>query len=305
MGRRGRRDRRRLIVAGRVRNRSSGRQNDAMSPFDQPPSSPPVSFDQPPDGGRRRRRRRTAAVAAASVGLAAAGVVAVAQLASADDSDPLPANAVAQVDEAPPVPAPTTVPDDEPDEPAGDDQIVIRIGDEEPIVIDLGDLGLPPELGDLSELGELGELGDLQDLDFEQVQKCLGGSLLDLDLGAVPGSLPPLGGLDVFGDDVTLAGPDGVSVLDFGEGDGSVTITENGELTITSEGDVDVQQLDEILDELPDEAPAERPLPPLPDFDTILDASSRPASAPASERSRQATTPGGYLCVWLLVAAAW
>ena len=153
---------------------------------------------------------------------------------------------------------------------SGDDQIVIRIGDEAPIVIDLGDLGLPPELGDLSELGELGDLGDLEDLDFEQVQKCLGGSLLDLDLGAVPGSLPPLGGLDLFGDDVTLAGPDGVSVLDFGEGDGSVTITrENGELTITSEGDVDVQQLDEILDELPDEAPAERPLPPLPDFDTI------------------------------------
>ena len=212
-------------------------------------------------------------MAAASVGLAATGVVAVAQFASADDSDPLPANAVAQVDEAPPVPAPTTVPDDEPSgEPSGDDQIVIRIGDGEPIVIDLGDLGLPPELGDLGELGELGELGDLQDLDFEQVQKCLGGSLLDLDLGAVPGSLPPLGGLDVFGDDVTLAGPDGVSVLDFGEGDGSVTITrENGELTITSEGDVDVQQLDEILDELPDEAPAERPLPPLPDFDTILE----------------------------------
>ena len=271
-----------------------GGRMSAMSPFDQPPSSPPVSFDQPPNGGGRRSRRRTAAVAAASVGLAAAGVVAVAQFASADDSGPAAGQRRGPGRRG----ASGTGSHHRARRGArhGDDQIVIRLGDEEPIVIDLGDLGLPPELGDLSELGELGELGDLQDLDFEQVQKCLGGSLFDLDLDAVPGSLPPLGGFDVFGDDVTLAGPDGVSVLDFGEGDGSVTITrENGELTITSEGDVDVQQLTRSSTRCRTMCLPSGRCRRCPTSTRSSSASKRRASAPATERSRQATTPGGYL----------
>jgi hypothetical protein len=243
-----------------------------MGPFDSPPSTPPVSFDPPLGAPRRRSLGRTAAVAAACLVLIAAGVLAVAQFASGGDADV--ANAAQAVDDSTPptpapetTPAPTTVPADEltpdedqaPDErrddtPELDGRIVIQLGDGEPIVIDLGDLG------DLA--GGSGDLGDLGKL-----EECVGGLAFDIDLEAAPGelSLPGLPGLSVDGDDLTVAGPNGLSVLDFGDGDGSVTITkQDGEITITSEGDVEVDELTAL------DASAPLPsLPPLPDFDEI------------------------------------
>jgi uncharacterized protein YdeI (BOF family) len=241
-----------------------------MGAFDLPPSTPPVSFDPPPNSPGRRSAGRTAAVAAACVALIAASVLAVAQFAS-DEATPV-VNAAQETGTTPPTPAPETTapapttvptaeqaPDDTPDE-AGDldGQIVIQIGDGEPIVLDLGDLG---SLGDLA--GGEGDLGD-----FGKIEQCLGDFAfdidLDLDLDAAPGELSLPG---LFGDDdLTVAGPDGLSVLDFGDGDGSVTITkQDGEITITSEGDVQVDDLAAL------DAPALGSLPPLPDFDQIYE----------------------------------
>jgi hypothetical protein len=203
--------------------------------------------------------------------LIAAGVLAIAQFASDDDS-PV-ANAAQETGTTPPTPAPETtappstvptgdeapdeqVPDAPDDTPDLDGKIVIQIGDGDPIVIDLGDLG---SLGDLAGGGDLGDLGKIED--------CIGGLAFDLDIDAAPGelSLPGLPGLFGDGDDLTVAGPNGLSVLDFGDGDGSVTITkQDGEITITSEGDVQVEDLT-----APDaSAPLPSP-PPLPDFDQI------------------------------------
>ncbi|HEX6657933.1 MAG TPA: hypothetical protein VF065_07615, partial [Ilumatobacter sp.] len=207
--------------------------------------------------------------------LIAAGVLAVAQLAS-DEATPV-VNAAQETGTTPPTPAPeTTAPapttvatDDEapadvqPDDiPDLDGEIVIQIGDGDPIVIDLGDLG---SLGDLA--GGDGDLGDLG-----KIEECIGGLAFDLDIDAAPGelSLPGLPGLFGDGDDLTVAGPDGLSVLDFGDGDGSVTITkEDGEITITSDGDVQVQDLDDLFGSLPDGPPTPPSLPALPDFDQI------------------------------------
>jgi hypothetical protein len=239
-----------------------------MSPFDLPPSTPPVSFDPPETG--RRSRWRSLAVAAASVGLVAAGAVAVSQLATADDSQPV-ARAATPGDETigspPPTPAPTAPPDaddadgaDDASDPTTDldGQIVIRINDDEPIVIDLGELG---DLGVPGDLGDLPQLPALPDLD--KIEECLGHPLPDID--ATPdGSRPDLPDIFGAGGTITITGPDGVSVLDFGEGDGSVTITkENGEITVTSEGDVDVNELGDLIDELP--------TPALPDFHELFD----------------------------------
>jgi hypothetical protein len=241
-----------------------------MGPFDLPPSTPPVSFDPPPNSPGRRSPGRSAAVVAASVALIAAGVLAVAQFASGSDADV--ANAAQAGDDTsgttPPTPAPETTPppstvpatdeqapDAQDDTPDLDGKIVIQLGDGDPIVIDLGDLG---SLGDLAG-GDLGDLG--------KIEECIGSLAFDIDIDAGPGelSLPGLPGLFGDGDDLTVAGPNGLSVLDFGDGDGSVTITkQDGEITITSEGDVQVDDLT-----APDASAPLPSLPPLPDFDQI------------------------------------
>ena len=54
---------------------------------------------------------------------------------------------------------------------------------------------------------------------------------------------------------MTVIGPDGLSVVELGDGDGSVTITQqDGEVTIDTEGSATVNELDEMLGaiELPD-----------------------------------------------------
>lgn len=205
-----------------------------------------------------------ALVALASTGLLAAGVVAVSQLASADrpDAVTVPAGAtpsdesVGTPSPAPPTSAPAPPADDpegdssgDPGEATVDGQIVIQIGDGEPITIDLGELGDLEQLEDL-DLGEL-DLGELDQLDLDRLQECL--ALFDIDFDVdFDLEIPPIGPLGGFGEgDVTIAGPDGVSVVDFGEGDGSVTISRtDGELTITSDGDVEVEQLADMFEDM-------------------------------------------------------
>ena len=191
--------------------------------------------------------------------LVAAGVLAVAQFASGGKTEvanaaqegttpptpPTPSTAPAAPD-APPstVPADSQAPDDTSDL---DGKIVIKIGDGDPIVIDLGDLG--------SLAGGSGDLGDLGN-----IEQCIGDLPFDLNIDGGPG-------LNVFGSggQITVTGPNGLSVLDFGDGDGSVTITKkDGEITISSEGDVRENDLT-----APDAATPLPSLPELPNFDQI------------------------------------
>ena len=107
-----------------------------------------------------------------------------------------------------------------------DGKIVIDIGDGDPIVIDLGDLG---------------SLRRRQDL-------AISASSSSASVICRSTSISMVGrALDVFGSSatqITVTGPNGLTVLDFGEGDGSVTITKkDGELTISSEGDVQENDL--------------------------------------------------------------
>jgi len=234
----------------------------AMGPFDLPPSTPPVSFEPPePNRTARRSRSRTVAVIAASVALVAAGVLAVALFASNDDSPT--ANAAQEAGTTPPTPAPETAPPTTPaaptvpptSAPSGDmsGKIVIQIGDGDPIVIDLNDLGA---LGAGS--GGLGDLGN--------IEQCIGDLPFNIDFNALPGDAG-LPGFDVFGngDTVTVTGPNGVSLLTFGDGDGSITITKkDGEISISSDGDVQQSDLG-----APDGSMPIPSLPDLPDFGQI------------------------------------
>ena len=216
---------------------------------------------------------------AASAALVAFGALAVAQFASDDDS-PV-ANAAQQDGTTPPTPAPETAPPApdtappatepaDPESPADgelDGQIVIQIGDGEPIVIDLGELGALGE-GGLGDLGGIEEcVGDLPfDINLDLGELDLG------DLGAAPGDLG-LPSFDIFGDGgtMTITGPNGLSVLTWGEGDGSVTITkQDGEITISSDGDVQVDDLSASNVSLPP-SPSLPGMPNLPDFDHIFE----------------------------------
>ena len=102
-----------------------------------------------------------------------------------------------------------------------DGKVVIDLGDDDPIEIDLGNL---PDLEELQECLGLPALGEFPPLSDEfEFPKIFDGA---------------------FGQGhVVVVGPDGVSVVDFGEGDGSVTITKDGdEITVESEGDVTVDE---------------------------------------------------------------
>jgi hypothetical protein len=265
-----------------------------MNPFDLPPSTPLVSTGPPAGrrGGAGRGRGRTVLVSLAAAGLVAAGVAGVSQLASADRAETTgaastpdggDANApIEPVGAAPddsneePVDEPPIPADDEGDAPGDaptvDGEIVIDVGDGEPIVIDLGDViaggesfdefaecvgfdggifappfdreAFPDGRFDLDELdGELD--GDLEGLLDELLA-----DLLDDD-GRF--ELPPFGGV-VTGDGthITIVGPDGVSIVDLGDGDGSVTISqEDGELSIATEGDATVAELGALFGDLP------------------------------------------------------
>jgi hypothetical protein len=199
-----------------------------------------------------------AAVALTSAGLVVGGVAVVSQLASAGEPSIVPGATPRAGDErvaaAPDTTTPdTTTPDSappataEPDHGEGpvlDGQITIDIGSGEPITLDLGEIG---ECIDLPIFGP-GE----------------GGWPALPEIGRVPGPR---------GDHVVVVGSDGVSVLDFGEGDGSVTITKSGdEITVDSDGDVTTIEPDQVLHELPDISIP--PLPDLPDLAEIQDCVS-------------------------------
>jgi hypothetical protein len=240
-----------------------------MDPFDVPPATPPVSVDPPlPDAGPPRRRGRTALVALAAAGLVGGGMVGISQFVSADRPEvgsgaPSLAAIEAPGDEGDVADDGTTddgttddgttddgsdgAPEDGTEDGSGTDgdrpviggEIVIDTGDGDPIVIDLGDgferleeCGLPvPGGGPWLDLHE-GELP------FEE---------LDVLLDELP--LGDVGMFAIDGTHVTVAGPDGVSVVELGDGDGSVTISQqDGEVTITTDGDATVRELPGVLE---------------------------------------------------------
>jgi hypothetical protein len=239
-----------------------------MSPFDLPPSTPAVSFDPPSQKTPGRRSTgRTVTVVATCVALIAAGVLAIALFSSDSHHDvanaaqesgttpPTPPTAPAPATAAVPAAPPSSVPaDTQPPlvttDPNG--KIVIQIGDGPPIVIDLGALGA---LGNLGAPGSAGDLG--------KIEQCVGKLPFDLHIDGVPG-------LNVDANDMTITGPNGISVLHFGDGDGSVTITKkNGNITISSAGDVEVNDLSAPDTSIPSASVPSASLPSLPDFGQI------------------------------------
>lgn len=239
-----------------------------MNPFEQPPVGAPVSVEPPvPSSGPRRGRM--ALVVVLTAGLIGGGIAGVSQLASADR----PELAVSATDD----PADETIPpvDDETDDPAApgepdepafpietDGEIVFDTGDGDPIVIDLGDFAS----GDLGELSEcLGlplldfdfEFGDWEPGEWEPGEFPIGDLdefLEDLPFDDLPFDLDALeewepgefGAFDLDGS-VTVTGPDGVSVVDLGE-NGSVTITkQDGDVTISTEGDATVSEIEDLF----------------------------------------------------------
>lgn len=239
-----------------------------MNPFDQTPATPPVSFD-PPNALIRRspRRGRMVFVAVAVAGLIGVGLVGVGQFASADRPEIDPnasgeALAAPQLDQGDSDQEDPSNGGDDGRTPIVDGEIVFDDGDGEPIVIDLHD-------------------GSVNGQSFEQIAECIGlpafgeGHLFDFGTGEFPfeefegmledfsfgdftfeefGDLEhrgEMGGLGPFGGDgthVTVLGPDGLNVIELGEGDGSVTITQHdGELTIVTDGEATVSELEDML----------------------------------------------------------
>jgi len=233
-----------------------------MNPFDAPPSGDPLSFEPPsaPESSGPGRGRMVL-VAVLTAGLIGGGVAAVSQFASADQPD----LAVAAPDEPsdetiPPVDDEEKGDTDEPAEPTGESegQIVIDHGDGEPIVIDLGDVegdlarlsecvGLPMFGAGEFEFGEW-EPGELPN--FEEFFEDLPFDLEALeDLEGQFGQFDESGEFGMFedGGSVTVAGPDGVSVIDLGE-NGSVTVTKaDGEISVETDGDATVTDLEEVF----------------------------------------------------------
>lgn len=239
-----------------------------MNPFDAPPSGDPVSLDGPPapaPGPARSRRGRTALVAALTLGLVGAGVAGVSQLASADRPD-LAASAQDEPDDTvspaddestgemtgdeSPAGEPDDGSPDSPEEPGVDGEIVLDVGDGDPVVIDLGDLDADriealTECVGLPLFDHDAPFGDVPSGDWTP-----GEFPLDLDrlFDDLPiGDMGGLGGFDSDGGSVTVVGPDGVSVVDLGD-NGSVTVTsDNGEVTIATDGDATVSDLDDLF----------------------------------------------------------
>jgi hypothetical protein len=244
----------------------------AMNPFDQPPAGAPVAVTAPEPMPDRPRRGRTALVALATLGLVGAGVAGVSQLASADRPELEPAAQGEPTDDTIAPPDETSdEPLDVPDETAeSDGQIVIDAGDGDPVVIDLGDLdagriealseciGLPAfdldgsfgefTPGDWSaeefpfDLGDLDEFFEDMPIDLDALDELAEEWKVDSADGT---------GRRVFDLDgtVTVAGPDGVSVIDLGD-NGSVTVSnDDGEVTISTSGDATVSDLDDLFGE--------------------------------------------------------
>ncbi len=236
-----------------------------MNPFDDPPATPAVSFD-PPRTFSPHRRRRTVTIGIASALVVAGGVAGISQLVGADR--PAASTAVsppAEGDDEPPAttdPEPPATPEQQAEEPVDpapavdvDGEIVIDVGDDEPIVLDLSELDVGgPDLGGLAEClgfdlrfsveagpGQAREVPALDDWFDDWFDEWF-------DELAAPGEIWAPGALDGR---VTVLGPDGATVIDLGEGDGSVTITRNdGDIEITTDGDATVHDPAEWLSEI-------------------------------------------------------
>lgn len=195
---------------------------------------------EPPEPPRRRRGLLIAGSMAA-VALVAGGL-AVSQLALADDD---PATAA----------SPSTTGDGTADSGTVDSETASDSG-----TSDAGttDSGTQPDGRD--EHGR--HRGPIEPGDLGRLQDCLG-----IDVPFLPGpgddgergdqDAPPrrgpLGGwLGALGDGshVAVLGPDGVSVVDLGDGDGSVTITQqDGDVSISTDGGATVRKLSDVLDD--------------------------------------------------------
>ena len=258
----------------------------AMNPFEQPPTGTPVSLDPPGAAGHGGhdgpRRGRMAIAALAAAGLVGGGIVVAGQFASADRPT---FDASAAVDE--PVDEPTDDdappsdgesapdPDGEPGTPSIEGEIVIDDGDGDPFVLDLGELGglgecIGPILGgglsfdfDAEWDGEWdGGEGDGErrpplpfDDEFQQrMEEFLDGLPWD-ELGDLDHDLHD-DGVRIFGSGgstITVVGPDGIEVIDLGDGDATVTIEQrDGELSVETEGDATVNELPDLGELLPE-----------------------------------------------------
>jgi hypothetical protein len=248
-------------------------QPTAGAPWDPPTSSPP-SGPAAREGAPPRRRATVAAIAVAGLGLG--GLLVAGRMASADDPS---------VETGADTTTPEASDDTTSNESTGDD----TSGNEVPALDELiegfpvfGDLGFGPvgecladQLGiDITSEGGLPDLDQLTQLTpdelsaawdacrsmlpddvektLDDVTECVSDSVEDGDLPA-----GPLGPLGQHGDGgVTVMTPDELSVLEFGEGDGSVTITKSGDdYTIESSGDVsevDLGSLEEVIADVQD-----------------------------------------------------
>ncbi len=235
-----------------------------------PPSTPPVSFDPPngpAEGGPAGPRRgRMALVALATAGLVGGGIVVIGQFVAAEG--PTLRSAAASTASGPADDAEQDGDDGQPSD--GDEgdgagipgEIVIDDGDgDEPFVLDLDGLaplldclGLPALDGSI-----FGPGGDGPDRrpplfgeDFEQrIEEFLD----DLPVEEWLGDLHGDDGVRIFGSGgslVTVVGPDGVEVIDLGEGDATVTVEQtDGEIEVTTEGDAEVGELPDPREVLP------------------------------------------------------
>lgn len=247
-----------------------------MNPFELPPIGSPVDVPQNVASGPRRGRMVWVAVLTA--GLIGGSIAGISQLAGANQPDlgtqatDEPTDTVPPVDDTvPPVEESEDGSDDGTelpsvaDESAAEGDIVLDTGDGDPIVI---------------------ELGEFDSDTIERLSECIGFSQFDLDLDVELGDWDPdefaldldeffdglpfdLEDFDAeFGDfgmfdgegSVTVAGPDGVSVVDLGE-NGSVTVTKDGDdVTISTDGDATVSELSDLFG----------------DFDTIFERDGSP-----------------------------
>ena len=233
-----------------------------MNPFDTPPSGDPLSFDPPSaPTGSGPGRGRMVLVAVLTAGLIGGGIAGISQFASADQPEFAAAGPDEPTDETvPPVDDDEGEPDTptDPAEPTGesDSQVVIDLGEGEPIVIDLSDVE-----GDIEQLTEcIGlpvfgsgdfEIGEFEPGDLPKLDEFLEGLPFDLEaLEDFEGGLAgDFGMFEADGGSVTVAGPDGVSVVDLGE-NGSVTVTKaGGEITVETDGDATVNDLEDLFGE--------------------------------------------------------
>lgn len=228
----------------------------AMSPFDQPPSGLPVPLDPPsgtgPGGHDGPRRGRMALAALAAAGLVGGGIVVAGQIVSADRPT-LGEQSTEEGDETPGGEVGGERADGDPGRLPIDGEIVIDDGDGDPLVLDLGALAecLGPILHGGPLAGGDGSPRPLFDEDFQQrMEDFLDGLPHDGPDGHAADD-----GVRIFGSGgstVMVVGPDGVEVIDLGDGDATVTVEQRGgELAVETDGDATVAELPEFGDLLP------------------------------------------------------